>query len=346
MRIKWIDVARGIAIILVIIGHSCRPSSTLAKAIFSFHMPFFFIISGYFFRRDNNFSNLVSGKAKSLLLPYLTTALIVYGYWLLVVRYRLHDLTQPSTMAITFLKSFVYGAGNVVKQYPSIVPIGPIWFLLALFSANILFFIILKITRQSKMYIQAVLFLLISIAGCMIGKYLFLPWSLDIALASQFFMFSGYVISTRIQQLKDISAPLIAPIFLFWIYDIYAGGISLNNREYNNILISFAGAIAGSLVLLYASYQLSKIKSMEKALSFIGMSTLVILCFHTMDNSFALWDLRWDMKWIYSKWYYLSIFRLMYCLAIGLLLSTLVPWNIYINKKWMLKKSPLRIESN
>ena len=39
-RIKWIDCVKGIAIILVIIGHSIS-ISLVRGLIFSFHMPFF-----------------------------------------------------------------------------------------------------------------------------------------------------------------------------------------------------------------------------------------------------------------------------------------------------------------
>lgn len=42
-RIDWIDFAKGITILLVIIGHNV--SGPLRGAIFSFHMPLFFILS-------------------------------------------------------------------------------------------------------------------------------------------------------------------------------------------------------------------------------------------------------------------------------------------------------------
>lgn len=43
-RELWIDCARGIAILLVIVGHTI--SGVLSGAIYSFHMPLFFIFSG------------------------------------------------------------------------------------------------------------------------------------------------------------------------------------------------------------------------------------------------------------------------------------------------------------
>lgn len=37
-RLDWIDIAKGIAIILVIVGHTVPNPSPLRHAIFSFHM--------------------------------------------------------------------------------------------------------------------------------------------------------------------------------------------------------------------------------------------------------------------------------------------------------------------
>lgn len=45
-RLDWIDIAKGIAIILVIVGHTVPNPSPLRHAIFSFHMPVFFILAG------------------------------------------------------------------------------------------------------------------------------------------------------------------------------------------------------------------------------------------------------------------------------------------------------------
>ena len=46
-RLVWVDLAKAFVIILMIIGHVVPFKSTLYVLIFSFHMPFFFIISGY-----------------------------------------------------------------------------------------------------------------------------------------------------------------------------------------------------------------------------------------------------------------------------------------------------------
>ena len=47
-RYEHIDIARGIAILLVILGHSCTTLDGVNRVILSFHMPLFFLLSGIF----------------------------------------------------------------------------------------------------------------------------------------------------------------------------------------------------------------------------------------------------------------------------------------------------------
>lgn len=61
-RLAYIDVSRGFVIILMLIGHANAPDP-LVKAIFGFHMPFFFILSGFYIIKQNG-PNLVSKNSQ------------------------------------------------------------------------------------------------------------------------------------------------------------------------------------------------------------------------------------------------------------------------------------------
>lgn len=52
MRNLNIDISKGIAIILMVIGHSSYPTE-LYKIIYSFHMPLFYLLSGYFMNKNS-----------------------------------------------------------------------------------------------------------------------------------------------------------------------------------------------------------------------------------------------------------------------------------------------------
>lgn len=53
-RLNYIDIAKGIGILMVIVGHCGSLPSPITKAIFSVHMPLFFILSGYFYNPKPN----------------------------------------------------------------------------------------------------------------------------------------------------------------------------------------------------------------------------------------------------------------------------------------------------
>ena len=78
-RIEWIDIARGIAILFVIIGHSLGNyfSSYFANLIYVFHMPIFFVLSGYLYRRKNK-KNFLHSSFFNLIMPYVGTVIIAF----------------------------------------------------------------------------------------------------------------------------------------------------------------------------------------------------------------------------------------------------------------------------
>ncbi len=69
-RIDWIDMLKGLGIILVVFGHTAHAKDTIRILIYSFHMPMFFIISGYLFKTKDKYKNFLK-KFMTLLLPYL-----------------------------------------------------------------------------------------------------------------------------------------------------------------------------------------------------------------------------------------------------------------------------------
>lgn len=53
-RINWIDWAKAISILLVVMGHSNYSCGAVGNLIFLFHMPFFFFLSGYLFNANKS----------------------------------------------------------------------------------------------------------------------------------------------------------------------------------------------------------------------------------------------------------------------------------------------------
>ena len=138
VRLAWVDVAKGTAITLVVIGHVWRGLYLkglidadrfhgLDSVIYAFHMPLFFMISGFFFFRcagDVALHTRILDVTKRLLVP-----LIAWTYIFLAVRWLFSDFTN-SRPDITSL---------FVLPIPGILHF---WFLWALWSMQIGFLLL------------------------------------------------------------------------------------------------------------------------------------------------------------------------------------------------------------
>ena len=72
LRIHWIDIAKGLAILCVFLGHTQSTPSAVSNYIYLFHMPVFFLLSGYCFSNRRKFVDFIVNKARTLLVPVLT----------------------------------------------------------------------------------------------------------------------------------------------------------------------------------------------------------------------------------------------------------------------------------
>ena len=103
-RIKQIDMARGIAIILVIIGHAISDSNVMFnKFILSFHMPLFFVISGMCFSPQKSlfgFLNFVKKQIKKLLLPQMILGLIDIIYHFILYLFHIENSIKNPLLSV------------------------------------------------------------------------------------------------------------------------------------------------------------------------------------------------------------------------------------------------------
>ena len=130
-RIQWIDTAKGIGIICVILGHLYAPG--LFIFIYSFHIPLFFFLSGYLFNGKSCFKEFVKSKIKGLLIPY-----IVLGVPLLV----LSTIYESKGFSIDVF--FEYCKKFILQQR-----LYTLWFLTSLFVLEILFYFINKYIKNA-----------------------------------------------------------------------------------------------------------------------------------------------------------------------------------------------------
>lgn len=336
-RIEWLDFVRGISIICIVIGHSDDPLSFLHRIVFSFHIPIFFIISGFLFAENKSITlglwGIVRKRFRASIPSYIATGLLLFVFamaiylfnWTLAYYHNpvvnnADSLDFPYLLDFgkRFFLNFCYGTGAEVNQFKAfITPIGPLWFLPSFFCSSIIFYFIIKLIDKYMISIQLMIIMIFTSAGYILGKYIFLPWSFDISLVSQLFMFGGYLMSKNKIYENRTSIWLLIVAACIWLFDLYMGGIDLNKRSYGNFaVVSITGAIAGSYLLMNISYILSRKTAnfYYRAISYVGKQSLVILCFHTFDQILAMNPFIIMMS---KNWVFLTAFRLTYSLLLA-----------------------------
>ena len=133
-RVEYIDLLRGFGIILMIMGH-VGFGSIFDKWIHGFHMPMFFIVSGYFYKA-RSFGDLLKRRAKTLLIPY-----IAFGIICCIIPTALMKSLDENTFRILFFEN------------TDGIPIaGALWFLTAMFFTDIIYSILDKMMLGSEAF--------------------------------------------------------------------------------------------------------------------------------------------------------------------------------------------------
>lgn len=137
-RIRTLDIAKGLAMICIIIGH--MGIGAIDRVVYTFHVPLFFLIAGYFASDSQSLWEVTKKKARTLLVPYCLTCIVII---LLGTLYGWHRGD-----AVTALRDWsfasLYGSGAYYGKPFEIKAIGAIWFLWALFWACIFMRILLR----------------------------------------------------------------------------------------------------------------------------------------------------------------------------------------------------------
>ena len=152
-RVGWIDIARGICMLAIIAGHF--GVNWIGNIVFLFHLPVFFILSGYLFKDVPLTAGYIAKKFKTFMLPYFITSftIIIIDAIVLIIHGDDSIASITGKIADDFTRS-IWASGAFTKFGDIDLGgrIGAIWFLPALFFATIFFSIIKRLIKN--IYIQ------------------------------------------------------------------------------------------------------------------------------------------------------------------------------------------------
>lgn len=194
-RITWIDVAKGVLILLVILGHSNITNIT-AVVINSFHMAAFFVLSGITYRCDEiTFDKFLKKKFISLLLSYVAFSLLMLIYFF-AKKIVFHGYTFD---IISGLVSIVLPVSGRIST-----TVYGLWFFPCLFVAEIIMYALLYIFRRTTSYLLTILSYIVFCAFCWgVHIYSNLVSVLDIIPIAVLYLAIGKIVQKKLKSFEE-----------------------------------------------------------------------------------------------------------------------------------------------
>lgn len=313
-NLYW-DILRGIAMLLVVLGHAgLARESLLNRAIYAFHMPLFMLISGFFFHfslQRHSFRENLRRKALQLLLPVLIIGTL---YYLITADHGVPLREMPGNYYAVLIRT--------------------LWFLQALFLSCLAVLVIHRVFRSDLWRFLACL------ALCII--FLFVP---DFACSTGAkFLFPCFVAGLYlnrcglVQTFRSMPGRTCLTIVLIAVFGVLLHFFPFSRTFYNTTVYLFSGidapgallfddifrvviGLSGSfaaMALLYELYSRLPQKGPVTAfLSLLGRNTLAFYCIHVYLNELWLYLYRPVFP---SSWPYVVLYFLI-CTAVCLFLT-------------------------
>ena len=273
-----IDIAKGIGISLVVLGHlndyfgAGIPGAY--KFIYLFHVPLFFFLSGLFFKEKERFGDCLKKKFFRLYVPYLLANIFFFAVEM--TRARLMGSAYDGTISWGDLFYAAFGLWPVLSMLSR-----PTWFILILFRVFIIYKLLQLIFKSNKSLMLSVCVL----AGIFGAFFPIEKFMIGQTLAALPFFSLGHVCTAEfIDNQKVFSTKncviigIVSAAAAYFISLHQMTNIAVN--VYGNVPLYFTGAILGIMMVISVSKLLENWAVAAKSLSFIGKYTLPILIWH------------------------------------------------------------------
>lgn len=278
-RLTYIDVARAIGILSVVLGHMCQfyrdnfeiDHDLLIQFIYTFHMPLFFLLSGILFSDksifESSFLKFFIKKIKTLFIPYL----------FLDITAGIYNLVKYSSMNLSFVIAVIK---NTLTLHCNV---GANWFLSALFIGEIGIYLFLKYFNKSIFkHLIWIPFLFINL------YYPFTTHWINIVvrgIIAFVFILLGYHLKeyykSDLNKRWDI---IILSFTLTYVITQLNGQIDLWGSRIGNPILCLVGGLIGTYWIIGLSKQIT-----SKLLVFIGQNTMTMMGMHMIVLTF-IWE--------------------------------------------------------
>ena len=288
-RIAEIDIAKGLCILLVVLGHGNFPAP-ITRFIYAFHVPFFFWVSGFMVNMSSTYTEFLVKRLKTLLVPFL----IYYAIHLPLYGYIFHRSIE---------QQFLYEIGHKIG--------GALWFVPILFLASL---ICRAIPQRITLEIPCIFFMA-AITSLLCIEGIVLPLNLGVLpLCSSYVLIGRIMGGARNEILANKSTVrhsilMISLAMITYLISCYSYQQMYHDRTEPALPI-MVGAIMGSIMVLSASSIIKKSAAkLKDFLCYTGRNTFVFIAF---SQPILKIENMWLKSYVIPK--YMLLFGILYLL--------------------------------
>lgn len=272
-RDMTVDIMKGLGILAVIVGHLVE---TGRGFIFSWHMPLFFIVAGYFYREREPRAE-VRNDAARLLLPYALTCAALVAMAAAVSALKGRDYVTDSLLAAAYASGSVGHTSRFMAWVPSV---GVVWFLWALFWCKVLYNIMYRRFGGKALPLS----LALSVAAVAVDSLVVnLPLAILPGASATVFYAAGHWLR-RHGGFAGLRPSVAGVCLVAWAVALCVTDMSMVRCHYGCYPLNVAGACGG----VYAVYLLSRLlmrrlAAAASAMAWVGRCSLAVMCLHLID---------------------------------------------------------------
>ena len=299
-RVVEFDMLKGIGIISVIAGHVAQNynSLRLMQIFYSFHMPLFFIIAGYFINARKSVREFCVSRIKTLFKYYIIACLgIIIGHCGIGVL-KHYDIFCVIKELLKWIYISIYGIGNgkgsvYINRNFQIChtdEIGMLWFLLALLWAQCIVRVFVKYSEKKCLIIVGI----VTVLGIYSSHLIWLPLSVQNGMAATVWVYIGFLIKDKEMLVKwkryRSKDTLLFLCVIFWGISIVFGCTELYKNYYKLGIIDIVGAFSGCVVLYYCVEKIKNRNSflrLQEFLTSIGKNSIYVYIIHYWEQKIS-----------------------------------------------------------
>ena len=279
-RIEWIDIAKGICMISVVLGHLGKE---YLNFVYAYHLTTFFLLAGYTLKKKELTAEYLNDKFKRLMTPYFITCFFVTVMDIvnaIIIHRNVSTVGITNVVYKNIMRAFfASGTYTTFGEIEVGTFIGAIWFLPAMFFA--LIFTQYVINKTDKWRIRAAIGIIIALLGCITAPFIWFPFSVQAGMTALPFILFGMWMKEYelLEKLNVKHYVLFAIIFLVGCMTNYSQVFWLVTCTMKDYLFSPVVAIVSSLLVIGISRKIEH----SKILSFIGKNSMIVLCVHLFE---------------------------------------------------------------